>query len=126
MSSKFKEVLDDYFPSKDPVYYIFLETLDKIQFNDNDYSLHDPHPEGQEDQEYPPSSSRFLIATFPLIQHSNCYQYSSMAKERQCQDWCQGQLLGRCQSQHWGWCQCWCQGWGQCQGWGWGWCLYQC
>ena len=46
MSSKFKEVLDDYFPSEDPMYYVFLETLDKIQFSDNNSSHHDPHQEG--------------------------------------------------------------------------------
>ena len=55
MSSKFKEVLDGYFPSQDPMYYIFLETLGKIQFNDNDSSHCDPCQEGQEDQECPPS-----------------------------------------------------------------------
>ena len=66
MSSKFKEVLDGYFLSQDPMYYIFMETLGKIQFNDNDSSHHDPHQEGQEDQECPPSSRRFLMATYPL------------------------------------------------------------
>ena len=38
MSSKFKKVLDGYFLSQDSMYYIFLETLGKIQFNDNDPS----------------------------------------------------------------------------------------
>ena len=66
MSSKFKEVLDGYFLSQDPMYYIFLEALGKIQFNDNDSSHHDPHQEGQEDQECPPSSRRFLMVIFPL------------------------------------------------------------
>ena len=61
MSSKFKEVLDGYFLSQDPMYYIFLETLGKIQFNDNDSSHHDPHQEGQDDQECPPSSKKFLM-----------------------------------------------------------------
>ena len=53
MSSKFKKVLDGYFLSQDPMYYIFLETLGKIQFNDNDPSNDDHHQEGQNDQECP-------------------------------------------------------------------------
>ena len=69
MSSKFKEVLDGYFQSQDPMYYIFLETFGKIQLNDNDSSHHDPHEEGQEDQECPPSSRRFLI----VISHLRHY-----------------------------------------------------
>ena len=48
------------------MYYTFLETLGKIQFNYNDSRHHDPHQEGQEDQEYPPSSRRFLMVIFPL------------------------------------------------------------
>ena len=66
MSSKLNEVLDVYFPFQDPMYYIFLETLGKIQFNDNDYSHHDPHQEHQEDKECPPSSRRFLMAIVSL------------------------------------------------------------
>ena len=48
------------------MYYTFLETLDKIKFNGNDSSNHDPHQEGQYDQECPPSSKRFLMVIFPL------------------------------------------------------------
>ena len=46
--------------------FTFLETLGKVQFNDNDSSHHDPHQEGQDDQKYPPSSRRFLMVIFPL------------------------------------------------------------
>ena len=55
------KVVDCYFLSQDPMYYIFLETLGKIQFNDSASSHHDLHLEGVEDQECPPSSRRFLM-----------------------------------------------------------------
>jgi len=48
------------------MYYTFLETLGKIQSNDNDSRHHEPHQEGQDDQECHPSSRRFLIVIFSL------------------------------------------------------------
>ena len=43
------------------MYYIFLETSDKNQFNDDDSRHHANHQEDQDDQKCPPTSRRFLI-----------------------------------------------------------------
>ena len=42
----------------------FSETLGKIQFNGDNLKHHYNNQEGQGDQEYPPSTGRFLVATF--------------------------------------------------------------
>ena len=51
MSSKYQEVLDGYFSTYYSMYYVFLETFGKIQFNEDDHSHHDPHQEDQDDQQ---------------------------------------------------------------------------
>ena len=52
------------------MYFIFLEILDKIKFNDHDPSHCDLHQEDQNHHEYPPSTGRFLIMTKnPLCWH---------------------------------------------------------
>ena len=48
------------------MYYIFLETLGKILFNEADSKHHDHHQEGQDDQECHPSTRRFLMIIFPI------------------------------------------------------------
>ena len=49
------------------MYPIFLETLDKMGFNGDDPNHHDHHQEGQNDQEHPPSTGRFLMTISPQI-----------------------------------------------------------
>ena len=49
-----------------PSILYFLETLGKIQFNEDDSSHNDPHQEGQDDQECPSSTGRFLMTIFPI------------------------------------------------------------
>ena len=51
LSSKYQEVLDGYFSTYYSMYYVFLETFGKIQFNEDDHSHHDPHQEDQDDQQ---------------------------------------------------------------------------
>ena len=48
---------------------IFLETLGKMQFNGDDLNNHDHHQEGQDDEEHPPSTGRFLMTIIPQIPH---------------------------------------------------------
>ena len=69
MSSKSREVLDDYFLNLHPMCHIFSETLDKIQFNENDFSHPDSHQECQDVQECPPSPGRFLMTIFQLTSY---------------------------------------------------------
>ena len=51
------------------MYPIFLETLDKMGFNGDDPNHHDHHQEGQNDQECPSSTGKFLITISPQIPH---------------------------------------------------------
>ena len=51
-------------------YVSSLETLGKIQFSDNDFSHHDPHQEGQNDQECLPISRMFLMAIVPHMYYT--------------------------------------------------------
>ena len=44
------------------MYNIFLETLGKVQHNNNDFIHQDPHQEGQDDQEGP----SFFMIIFPI------------------------------------------------------------
>ena len=53
------------FITSKPVNHLIFLNL-KIQFYDDDSSHHDPHQEGQDDQEYPPSTVRFLMANFSI------------------------------------------------------------
>ena len=49
----------------------FLESLDNIQFNEDDPTHHDHHQQGHDDQEYTPEvqrgTERFFITTFPKL-----------------------------------------------------------
>ena len=49
-SSKYRDILDDYFSTKDPMYHIFLETLGQIQFNE-DGLRHHVHNQDDQDGE---------------------------------------------------------------------------
>ena len=51
------------------MYHIFLETLGKMEFNGDDLNHHDHHQEGQDDQEHPPSTGRFLRNISPQMPH---------------------------------------------------------
>ena len=53
--------------TKHPKYYIFLETLGKIQFNGDDPDHYEHHQEGHNDQKYPPSTGRLLKTIFLQI-----------------------------------------------------------
>ena len=44
--------------------HIFLESLGKIEFNEDDPGHHDHHQEGQDNQECPPSTGRFFMTIF--------------------------------------------------------------
>ena len=48
-------------------YYIFLETSDKIKFNEDDPNYHDYHQDTLEYGWHPPSMGRFLATIFYLI-----------------------------------------------------------
>ena len=48
---KYRDVLDDYFSTKDPMYHIFLETLGNIQVNGDDPIHQDHDQEDQDDQD---------------------------------------------------------------------------
>jgi len=47
------------------MYYIFLESLDKIQTNRDDSRHHDCHQEGQDDQEHSLRTGRFFV--YPIF-----------------------------------------------------------
>ena len=50
-SSKYRDVLDDDFSTKDPMYHIFLKTLGNMQVNGVDPIHQDPNQEDQDDQD---------------------------------------------------------------------------
>ena len=51
------------------MYPIFLESLGKIQFNGNDPNHYDHYQEGQDCQEHPPTTGRFLMTISPQVLH---------------------------------------------------------